>query len=469
MPGIGAYPRYIGVILCAAAVATSSVSLQRTIFHRPEASFFPEFAGMVIYVSDVLLAVGLFVWFVGWYLSPTIQLRFGPKRVFLPLAAIVLISSASFLWAPDAAVAGYSSLRRILFIGMYVVLVSEMVRATVPMVVALIVVASAHTVVGLMQVALGEAIGVSILGELASDALEFEKIGNPQAYGFGANPNPVGMYLAITSVLSFGFFLLYESNRLMKGLTLLLFLAILVGMLATFSRSALLGWFIAISVMAFLALAGSDVRRGLVFQRIGIVMLIVGLLIVAGVVVDPGGVGSQGISGVQRFTSENVANGFSYMVDDFEASIPVIQDNFIRGVGAGNYPQALVNIGSDNAKIVLTVPVHNVFLLTFAEVGIIGGLAWIAITIAPIAWIVRNRRSPHFDTRTLIWVGPVLVLLFESLQDSTPWATQDGRVLMWGMLAMWVGALLVEKPRPVTEEEAESIGPDSSILLPRGH
>jgi len=335
--------------------------------------------------------------------------------------------------------------------------------------VALIVVASAHTVVGLMQVALGEAIGVSILGELASDALEFEKIGNPQAYGFGANPNPVGMYLAITSVLSFGFFLLYESNRLMKGLTLLLFLAILVGMLATFSRSALLGWFIAISVMAFLALAGSDVRRGLVFQRIGIVMLIVGLLIVAGVVVDPGGVGSQGISGVQRFTSENVANGFSYMVDDFEASIPVIQDNFIRGVGAGNYPQALVNIGSDNAKIVLTVPVHTVFLLTFAEVGIIGGLAWIAITIAPIAWIVRNRRSPHFDTRTLIWVGPVLVLLFESLQDSTPWATQDGRVLMWGMLAMWVGALLVEKPRPVTEEEAESIGPDSSILLPRGH
>jgi O-antigen ligase len=318
-------------------------------------------------------------------------------------------------------------------------------------------------------VALGEAVGLPWLGELATDALEFQKLGNPQAYGLGVNPNPVGMYLAIASVLAFGFFLLHSSNRLMKGLTLLLFLTILVGMLATFSRSALLGWFIAISVVAFLALAGSEVRRVLVFQRIGIVALIVGIMLIAGVVIDPGGAGTRGISGVQRFTSGNVATGFNYMVNDFEASIPIIQDNFIRGVGAGNYPQALTETLSDDARNSHTVPVHNVFLLTFAEVGIVGGLAWIAITLAPIVWILQHRRSPDFDTRTLIWVGPVLVLLFESLQDSTPWATQDGRVLMWAMLAMWVGALLAQRPRPAPDEEDDLSALDASTLLPTGH
>jgi O-antigen ligase len=277
------------------------------------------------------------------------------------------------------------------------------------------------------------------------------------------------MYLAITSVLSFGLFLLHPSNRLMKGLTLLMFLVALVGMLATFSRSGLLGWFIAISVVAFLALAGSEVRRLLLFQRIGIVVLIVSILLIAGVVVDPGGASTRGISGVQRYTSENVASGFNYMVDDFEASIPIIRENFVRGVGAGNYPQALTETMSEDKRSLLTVPVHNVFLLTFAEVGIVGGLAWIAITLAPIVWIVQNRRSPHFDTRSLIWVGPVLVLLFESLQDSTPWATQDGRVLMWGMLAMWVGALLTQEPRPALDEEDDLSAPDASTLLPTGH
>ncbi len=35
LPGTGIYPRYVGVVLCAVAVATSSVSLQRTIAPYP--------------------------------------------------------------------------------------------------------------------------------------------------------------------------------------------------------------------------------------------------------------------------------------------------------------------------------------------------------------------------------------------------------------------------------------------------
>jgi hypothetical protein len=64
--------------------------------------------------------------------------------------------------------------------------------------------------------------------------------------------------------------------------------------------------------------------------------------------------------------------------------------------------------------------------------------------VAPAVWAFSwLRAGNHLNSVALIWLGPVLVVLFESLLDFTPWATQDGRVLMMAMLAMWAGGVAI--------------------------
>ncbi len=93
-------------------------------------------------------------------------------------------------------------------------------------------------------------------------------------------------------------------------------------------------------------------------------------------------------------------------------------------------------------------PVHNVPLLILAELGILGGMAWALLMLAPLIWIISRRKEPPPDLRTLLWVGPLLVLLFEGLWDFPPWATQDGRILMMAVLGLWVGSLGQQARRP---------------------
>ncbi len=75
---VGSTVRFIGLGALAIWVGTSSLTFAWVLDHSVEMNFFPEFAGLVLYLSDIFLIGGLLTWTVGWNLSPRLNLRFGP-------------------------------------------------------------------------------------------------------------------------------------------------------------------------------------------------------------------------------------------------------------------------------------------------------------------------------------------------------------------------------------------------------
>ena len=95
-------------------------------------------------------------------------------------------------------------------------------------------------------------------------------------------------------------------------------------------------------------------------------------------------------------------------------------------------------------------------LLLLAELGIAGGIGWGFLMIAPVVWILSTWRLPSVDLHSYLWLGPLVVILFVSLLDFPPWATQDGRVLTMAILGLWAGAAAAPAP-PRNDNSASQV------------
>jgi O-antigen ligase len=431
MLDVGAAVRYLGLGTIALGVASSSLTFSWVVLHRAEHNFFPEFAGVVLYVSDIFLIGGLAIWTAGWNLSPNLNLKTGPWYVFIPLCALVILSAVSMFWAVDGAQAGYTAARRLMLLAVYFVIVTESTRALGPMVTALLVIGLLHSGIALAQVTHGSALGLFQLGELAEGAFGYEGIGG-RGYRLGFNPNPVGMTLASVSVLAYGLFLAGRGSRSTRLFALASFLIITLGLTATMSRSASLGWIGGILLVSLLGWVGRDVARRTTLKRVGTVVIL--FLLVVGVsqfvatteIADRLGVGRLPTIGnrfiSERFSAVSSSTGLEGRFNDWKLSFPLIRENLAKGVGAGNHPAALrQQLGPESFGLKWT-PIHNVPLTATAELGVAGGLAWALLMIAPFIWILGRIRYLQFEYHALLWLGPLLVVLFESLFDFPPLA-----------------------------------------------
>jgi len=448
---VGFAVRYLGLVALALGVGASSLTFAWIVEHRVEQNFFPEFAGVVLYVSDIFLIGGLAIWIVGWNLSRHLNLKFGPWYVFIPLCVLVLLSLLSIFWAVDGAQAGYTAARRLILLGVYVVIVTESTRALGPMVVALLGIGMIHAGIALAQVAHGSALGLSQLGELTEGAFGYGGIGG-RGYGLGFNPNPVGMTLAAVSVLAYGLFLLGRSSRSTRVLAQAFFLVTALGLTATMSRSALLGWILGISLVSLLAWVGGDVARRTTLKRACTVVVLL-LLVVGGVqflatlgIADRLGLGRLPSSGArlisERLTVESSSIGLKGRFNDWKLSFPMISENLVKGVGAGSHPLALKQRLAPDSFGQKWTPIHNVPLTATAELGVAGGIAWVLLMVAPFIWVLARIGHLQFEYHALLWTGPILVVFFESIFDFPPFSTQDGRVLAVALLGMWAGGVI---------------------------
>ena len=333
---------------------------------------------------------------------------------------------------------------------MYLVFVNEFPRASALLVVALLITGLLHTGVALGQVANGGALGLTWLGELDQGALGYLAIGSPRAYGLGFNPNSVAFLMALASLLGYGWFLIGESRWPWKAVVAGSSLINFLGLAATASRSAFLGWLLGLLAVTLLAWLWRRQARGLVLRLAGIAVLAFTLTTIVALSVVPAAGDSQGPfsnafsnagKGLDRFSSSQITTGLEGRGQDLAYSLSIIREALFLGVGAGNYPQELKQNLDPGSLGGIYTPVHNVPLLILAELGILGGVAWALLMLAPLIWIISRRKEPPADLRSLLWVGPLLVLLFEGLWDFPPWSTQDGRVLMMAVLGLWVGGL----------------------------
>lgn len=209
---------------------------------------------------------------------------------------------------------------------------------------------------GILQFLRGSSIGLSFLGESqvvsGMQGSSFVELGDQlflRAYGTFPHPNILGGFL----LLSFLFLLLLEKrlHDWRKYWVYILMSLILIFSLFTFSRIILLLLFL--SIILFLVLKIRCIKARNFYSFTPVLLL-------------------------ERFTNLLAAkdNSLADRMNLLRASIHVVKENIILGTGPGSYVQAMEDYVPRTAKgILLLQPVHNIFILLFTELGLLGFIA----------------------------------------------------------------------------------------------
>ncbi|MDD4289681.1 MAG: O-antigen ligase family protein [Patescibacteria group bacterium] len=98
----------------------------------------------------------------------------------------------------------------------------------------------------------------------------------------------------------------------------------------------------------------------------------------------------------------------------------ILKSNWMSGVGLGNYiPYVYKNVNS-NLNIWDYQPVHNVYLLIFSELGILGLLFYISIFLSSVFLKIKERKY--------FFILPILVILIINFFDHYFWTSWSGLI-----------------------------------------
>ena len=127
-------------------------------------------------------------------------------------------------------------------------------------------------------------------------------------------------------------------------------------------------------------------------------------------------------------------------IESYKDSWGMIKDNWLFGVGVGNY---VSEIKTQGAKLPVgnlapyIQPVHNVFLLVWAEIGIIGLLFFISLLLCVTRYVLcdkTNAESKNLNIKISILTAMTIMFLV----DHWWWSLHFGVLLFWLVTGLMV-------------------------------
>jgi O-antigen ligase len=338
--------------------------------------------------------------------------------------ALALWMTLSLVWADDPIILRFVTLHLVALIGMAFLLALATQEYDLRwLLAALLAGAVVQATVALLQIANNGPLGLSNLGEI--ERFSYDPISYYRAPGLSMHPNYLGGYFMVAGFAC----ALLACQNLRQGVRPLIPAAVailaLAGIVATLSRSAILSTTIGclpLIVWLFRSLEPRWRRR------------LIGLLLVAMVVA------LVWVFLVLHGTYENLAYRFFLPREFFLAnSWQVIQQQPILGAGAGNLMLRIArNVGPVMTDLPL-LPVHNVYLYIWAELGLIG-LALFGIACFQT---LRAFLKGHFIWGCC-WIAILVVMLF----DNYFWAIHPFRVLLFWVIGLGWGLALQAQQEP---------------------
>ncbi|MEK7631510.1 MAG: O-antigen ligase family protein [Patescibacteria group bacterium] len=422
----------------------------RLILAQPRIGVTPtEYGTLSLYATDILLIViGI-----GALLLP--HRRTGSRSLWTAIGALGLVIFGSIIFANRSEVALYSLHLFVLGILLWWVVQQEWVKPKFLL--------GCFVAGGLLQAMFGigqffaqTSPAFSWLGLASHDpglsgtsVVEAGGMRWLRAYGSLPHPNILGGYLAAALLITFGFYLrVYNGVRQgfakwtrenvrrhlegkrwyvkqawrIAGLLVVLTILIL-GLLLTFSRSAWIGfaagWFATLALLIIL-------RWPWGWQLWAKWTLF--FVVIAGftVLVLP-----------QPFLARTEASGrlesqsISERQQQFTDAYALIKLEPVRGVGYGNMPVALYDrVERARESVHSYQPVHNIYLLSVVELGVIGGLVYLAFLLTAL----RQNILRLLQERTwvsLVTLSALSALLVIGLFDHYLWTLGAGVLLLW--------------------------------------
>lgn len=412
----------------------------RVLLHRAGDPVFFEFQDITLYTNELLWWAAIGGWLLSRLLHPAApRLRLGPWFLTGPLAGLLALSLISIPFAVDPLYAGYQSGRLLLLVGLYLMLINA---SLTPGAIAWPLAAgmALQAAVALPQFLLGRTLGLKRLGEVTMQAAwpgaSVVMVGDERwlrAYGLAQHPNLLAGCLMVMLLVVAGYYLArpgWQRAVLLAALGLGL-----ATLLLTFSRAAWLGTMLGGVVMLGLLLWARRQRRwspawSWVAALAALALAISALFVAANwPLLRPRlGLAYQGteVRSVEARTLE------------IDAAGALIQMRPGLGVGLGNYPLALYRLARDLVAAYPDYqPVHNVALLSTAELGFPGGALWLGLIVAPWLALWLKRRQVQMAPWWAGLSGALVALTVVSFFDAYPWSSHQGRLALWLVWGLW--------------------------------
>ena len=362
--------------------------------------FWPDFSNVsglridylspTTYVTDILIASLFILWFLPNFkkirkLKISLPVPLMVFLIFLALGAFLSVSPASSLY-------GFLKLVEFSFFGFYTAKNIKNLRTVVAPLSIGVAFESLLTIaqyfnsgsLGGIFYFFGERFFNSQTPGIANASLSGSLVLRP--YGTFSHPNVLAAYLTLSMSL-----IIFTYDKLSGNLKTIYSLVLILGtvaLLLTFSRVAILAWVVALSFW-IIRRFGKSLRL-----KIALPILITLLLFFS---VSHVGVRFSEL----RLSDEAVSNRLLLSKSAFS----MIWDKPILGTGLSNFlPNLPVYINS-SGNVFYVQPVHNIFLLILAEMGIAGFLFFVWFSAKTYGRIVQNKKN-----RLLF-----IILLFEIL------------------------------------------------------
>ncbi len=369
-------------------ILTFSLTIRKVIWHFPLEGLFNEHSGLYFYLSDIFLVATLILWVISLYnnkkdklssykLWKTIPIH--RLSIFLPLI-LAVFSFLSIFWSENKIVAIFRSIKLLELYLLYIYIYFQNVpRGTFLKNILRIIIAIGliQSVIAIWQFIVQHSIGLrffqeSIISPFIPGVAKVILNDNIfiRAYGLMPHPNILGCFLLFSIILTILCKKLFHVEQFRYLLKLVLFIQC-VALILTFSKSAMIGLIISIIY--------TNVPRGTLVESKNLFKVIFNNIkklfhveqyrrwILSGAII---------IVLVFIIIKPNLSSLFTKSLGErlfyLNVSRGTILDNPVLGVGIGQFVMNIPNYVSSSFEAFQYQPVHNVFLLIWSELGIIG-------------------------------------------------------------------------------------------------
>ncbi|HBI17369.1 MAG: O-antigen ligase-related protein [Candidatus Moranbacteria bacterium GW2011_GWF2_34_56] len=354
------------------------------------------------------------------------------KKLLFAVLLFAVYVTFSVFWAPNKILALSYLLPLILGIFSFLILQKKILNFK-KFTFVFILSISLHGILGIYQflnqsVYANKWLGISehLAWQGGSSVLETSTERFLRAYGGMPHPNILGGFLIIAILLGIGAYL--KTSFLEKYWKYFLLFIIPINFLAlltTFSRSALLALFFGLLVLFSYYIYSKKFIKIKNILFLSITLFTIGILFFY--------LFSNLLTNRINISSRLEKKSINERHLLIKESQKIITQKSILGTGLGNYTYTILKNKKEIPQEIWRIqPVHNIYLLIFAELGIIGFSLFLFIVIFIIYDFLESFSKQN--TNRVIFSTITLSLLILSLFDHWLWTTHSGIIVFWILL-----------------------------------
>jgi hypothetical protein len=397
----------------------------------------PYFLGFALVIP---MALGAVCWVTSGFGNPTAWEQLAP--FLLPWLMFIPFGFFSQRWANFPEPAGAAALQLLAFGAWVLIIATARIKPRhVAWVLALSV--GLHGAVTIAQAVAQRPLGLGFQTEyiirpgVKLNTLEADSLTYLRPQGLTVHPNMIGGFLTIGLLVGAG---LFASGNLGRRQRWLLGSCLAVGWLAlltTFSRAAWIGLFV--GTLGFLALCAL-VRLRLAWRRDLVLATVCLMLAIGFVIAYRPFVFARTLAGDTSSEQRSVVDRAFFL----EYTTAMIQQKPLLGVGIGmnDWEEAQMIVADERQPALTALPVHNVPLLIWSELGTVGFALWL-LTLAGAGFqLLRYLRRGGTDPVIFGLLAAFVGMLITSQFDFYMWRLFPFAVLWYGVLALALSAMV---------------------------